>query len=83
VLHGLFQAFPVDLISDHLLSQAMLLNIVSKTLGLDLGIHAWNMEMGQLLVFVPKGPLLIVKGDIRVIPLTKLPVKSVQPVHLQ
>jgi hypothetical protein len=56
--------------SDHLLSQAMFLNIISKTLGVDLGIHAWNMEMGQLLVFVPKGPLLIAKGDIGVIPLT-------------
>jgi hypothetical protein len=70
VLHGLFQAFPVDLMSDHLLSQAMLLNIISKTLGVDLGIHAWNMEMGQLLVFIPKGPLLIAKGDIGAIPLT-------------
>jgi hypothetical protein len=56
--------------SDHLLSQAMLLNIISKTLGVDLGIHAWNMEMGQLLVFIPKGPLLIAKGDVGAILLT-------------
>jgi hypothetical protein len=70
MLHGSFQAFPVDLMSDHLLSQAMFLNIISKTLGVDLGVHTWNMEMSKLLVFIPKSPLLIAKGDIGVILLT-------------
>jgi hypothetical protein len=55
--------------SNHLLSQAMFLNIISKTWGIDLGIHAWNMEVSKLLVFIPKSPLLIAKGDIGAIPL--------------